>query len=269
MGNRVLLVLTFAALVSDFVGDQAMNDGDVNTAKPGKDKWTVRVAAAGGGVTIIGFLCAPLGVSPFTAMSALGLGSLLLIAGGIMGAIGIARGGAARATTGTLIAVVLGLAALVNFGSRLGGGGAPIHDISTDTDNPPEFIAVAGLRAENENPVTYGGAEVAAIQAEAYPDIETIVLLDPPSFIFQTALEVAADMGWEIVASDADSRRIEATATTPFVGFKDDVVVRITTDGAETRVDVRSKSRIGGGDMGVNAERIRTFRENLVRAASP
>lgn len=246
-----------------------MNDSDTSSAKSGKGKWTTRVAGAGIVITIIGFLCAPLGVSPFTAMAALGLGSLLLIIGGIMGGIGMIRGGAASATTGTLIAVVLGLAALVNFLSRMGAGGAPIHDITTDTVNPPEFIAVAELRTENENPVEYGGAEVAAIQAEAYPDIKTIELPDPPSFVFQTALEVANDMGWEIVASDADSRRIEATATTPFVGFKDDVVIRITTKGAMSLVDVRSKSRIGRGDIGVNADRIRAFRENLEAAASP
>jgi uncharacterized protein (DUF1499 family) len=95
------------------------------------------------------------------------------------------------------------------------------------------------------------------------------VLLDPPSFVFETALEVAEDMGWEIVASNANEGRIEATATTPWVGFKDDVVIRIRADGPETRVDVRSKSRVGRGDMGVNAKRIRAFRDQLVATAEP
>jgi uncharacterized protein (DUF1499 family) len=76
-------------------------------------------------------------------------------------------------------------------------------------------------------------------------------------------------MGWEIVAEDADALRIEATATTPFVSFKDDVVIRITAANGETLVDVRSKSRLGRGDMGVNANRIRQFRDRLVAAVEP
>ena len=151
----------------------------------------------------------------------------------------------------------------------MGGGGAPIHDISTDTLDPPEFIAVAELRGPDDNPVEYAGSESAAIQATAYPDIETIVLLNPRSFVFETALKVAQDMGWEIVGSDAAEGRIEATATTPFVGFKDDVVIRVRAKSAETLVDVRSKSRMGRGDMGVNAKRIREFRERLIKAANP
>ena len=125
------------------------------------------------------------------------------------------------------------------------------------------------LRGPTDNPPEYSGDETARLQLEAYPDIETIVLLDPPSFVFETALEVAEDMGWEIVASNANEGRIEATATTPWVGFKDDVVIRIRADGPETRVDVRSKSRVGRGDMGVNAKRIRAFRDRLVATAEP
>jgi uncharacterized protein (DUF1499 family) len=76
-------------------------------------------------------------------------------------------------------------------------------------------------------------------------------------------------MGWEIVAEDANSYRIEATARTPFVAFKDDVVIRIQAKSAETHLDIRSKSRIGRGDMGVNAKRIREFREQLLSAVEP
>ncbi len=135
--------------------------------------------------------------------------------------------------------------------------------------SPPEFVAVVGLRGPDDNPPEYAGDESARLQLEAYPDIETIVLLDPQSFVFDTALAVAEDMGWEIVASEAGEGRIEATATTPWVGFKDDVVIRIRTDGPETLVDVRSKSRVGRGDMGVNAKRIRAFPDRLVATAEP
>jgi uncharacterized protein (DUF1499 family) len=165
--------------------------------------------------------------------------------------------------------VVLGCAAILNAYMSMGGGAAPIHDISTDTLNPPEFIAVAKLRGPDDNPVEYSGAATAALQATAYPEIETIVLLDPRSFVFETALEVATDMGWEIVASDIETGRIEATATTPFVGFKDDVVIRVQAKSAETHVDVRSKSRFGKGDMGANAKRILAYKDRLLAAVEP
>jgi len=235
-------------------------------------KWAVWIAAAGVVVTLIGILGAA-ALGPFRAMLSLTLGSLLLIIGAVLAAIGLVR---SRGTGGnasfplTVGALAVGAAAIINLLIMIGsGGGPPIHDISTDTASPPEFVAVVELRGPTDNPPEYSGDETARLQLEAYPDIETIVLLDPPSFVFETALEVAEDMGWEIVASNANEGRIEATATTPWVGFKDDVVIRIRADGPETRVDVRSKSRVGRGDMGVNAKRIRAFRDRLVATAEP
>ena len=73
----------------------------------------------------------------------------------------------------------------------------------------------------------------------------------------------AVELGWEIVAAEPDRGRIEATATTFWFRFKDDVVIRLTPRGYGTYVDVRSKSRIGGGDMGANANRIRRFLQRL------
>ena len=94
------------------------------------------------------------------------------------------------------------------------------------------------------------------------------MLLEPQSFVYQQALGLVKDMGWEIVAENSETGVIEATATTPFVGFKDDVVIRIRTENAETLVDIRSKSRIGRGDMGVNADRVRAFRDKLLTAVN-
>ncbi len=232
--------------------------------------WALRLSATGIVLVIIGLFGARIGLMPMLAMLLLTLGSLTLIAGGICGATGLlrSRGKSENATT-AWGAVLLGVATIVSTGSMMGGGGAPIHDISTDTLDPPEFIAVAELRGPDDNPVEYAGSESAAIQATAYPDLETIVLLDPRSFVFETALKVAQDMDWEIVANDAAEGRIEATASTPFVGFKDDVVIRVRAKSAETLVDVRSKSRMGRGDMGVNAQRIRDFRDQLIEAANP
>ena len=139
----------------------------------------------------------------------------------------------------------------------------PIHDVSTDTADPPAFVAVLAERAGAPNPSEYRGAEVAAAQAEAYPDIQPLVVPSPPDAAFRQALEAAQGMGWAIVAADSVERRIEATATTPWFGFKDDVVIRVRHDNAGSRVDVRSVSRVGQSDVGANAARIREYLSRL------
>jgi uncharacterized protein (DUF1499 family) len=134
-----------------------------------------------------------------------------------------------------------------------------IHDISTDTDNPPRFVDVVPLRAEASNPVEYAGDEVARKQREAYADIRTLEFSQSADATFSRALGVAEEMGWDIVAAKPDEGRIEATATTLWFGFKDDVVIRIEPVGLGSRLDIRSKSRVGRSDVGANAARIRAF----------
>ena len=109
----------------------------------------------------------------------------------------------------------------------------------------------------------YFAGETAARQVTAYPDIKTIVIQAPAEQVFARAQATARDMGWEIVASVPAEGRIEATATTAWIGFEDDIVIRIVSTGAETRVDLRSKSRVGRSDLGMNASRIRAFRDRL------
>lgn len=135
----------------------------------------------------------------------------------------------------------------------------PIHDITTDTAEPPPFRAVLPLRADAPNPSQYEGDSVAALQREAYPDVRPLALDLPPDEAFERALQAARDMGWKIVSDEPSENRIEATATTFWFGFKDDVVVRITPAGDGSRVDVRSVSRVGRSDVGENAERIRDY----------
>ena len=139
----------------------------------------------------------------------------------------------------------------------------PIHDISTDTERPPEFVAVLPLRADAPNPPEYAGAEAAAQQHAAYPDIQPVTLQTQPGAAFRAALAAAGDMGWEIVAADSAGGRIEATATTTWFGFKDDVVIRVEPGPQGSRIDVRSKSRVGGSDVGANAARIRKYMAKL------
>jgi uncharacterized protein (DUF1499 family) len=135
----------------------------------------------------------------------------------------------------------------------------PIHDISTDTTNPPRFVDVTPLRADAPNPVDYPGEEIAEQQRDAYPDIQPLELLQSAGQTFDRAVRTARELGWEIVAAVPADGRIEATATTFWFGFKDDVVIRITPAGTGSRLDIRSKSRVGRSDVGANAARIRNF----------
>lgn len=141
----------------------------------------------------------------------------------------------------------------------------PIHDISTDTAHPPQFVALLAARRAAPNGAAYGGATVAEAQHRAYPDIRPLDYPARPRVAFARCLAAARSLGWKIAAADASALRIEATATTPFFGFKDDIVVRITPLGPASRIDVRSDSRVGRSDLGTNARRIREFFRELVR----
>ena len=144
----------------------------------------------------------------------------------------------------------------------------PIHDITTDTETPPTFVAILPLRADAPNPAEYGGPEVAAQQRTGYPDLGPLTLQAPPPQAFARALAAARDMGWEIVAAVPADQRIEATATTFWFGFKDDIVVRITSADGGSHIDVRSVSRVGRGDAGTNAKRIKTYLARIAHSAS-
>lgn len=161
--------------------------------------------------------------------------------------------------------VIAALAFLLPWNFRRSAAGAPpIHDITTDTRNPPAFYTVARLRANASNPVAYEGEAVAEQQRRAYPDIQPLMFTGPQSVIFNDALATARDaMGWEIVSASREMGIIEATATTSWFGFKDDVVIRVMPASGITRVDVRSVSREGRGDMGVNAKRVRDFLQRM------
>ena len=144
----------------------------------------------------------------------------------------------------------------------------PIHDITTDPDNPPAFAAVVAARtADGGNPVAYEGAKVTEQQRQAYPDIAPLTLALTPDAAFDRALDTAKRMGWTIVADDDTAGRIEASDRSRWFGFTDDVVVRITQSGSGSRVDVRSSSRLGRSDFGVNAARVRAYLEALRTAA--
>lgn len=140
----------------------------------------------------------------------------------------------------------------------------PINDISTDTADPPVFW-------DMPNPSEYPGGRSAELQRAAYPDLDSLALTIAPERAFELALSIAQDNGWKIVAEAPDEGRIEAVATSLLYGFKDEIVIRIEAagggDGGST-VDLRSRSRLGRLDRGVNAARIRAFLAALQERAA-
>ncbi len=164
---------------------------------------------------------------------------------------------------GAALAVGIGVGAMPWFWMQQARSLPPINDITTDTTNPPTFAAVIALRAGAPVPFTYPGDATAQAQARAYPDIRPFDTALPILAAFAKARDAANAMGWVIVAEDASTGRIEATATTPWFGFNDDIVVRVTPVGAGSRIDVRSVSRVGKGDLGTNARRVRAYLAKL------
>jgi uncharacterized protein (DUF1499 family) len=167
------------------------------------------------------------------------VGILLLPIAGLFGLIGalLALFGLFRPRA--IVALVLGLAvaAVPVAGYVKARSAPPINDISTDS--------------------------TAELQRKAYPDLQPQHLQVPPNIAFERAKGAAQALGWDLVREDPSAGRIEAVATTFWFGFKDDVVVRVSAEGSGSRVDVRSKSRVGTGDLGTNAQRIRAFQEHL------
>ncbi len=146
-------------------------------------------------------------------------------------------------------------------------GAPPIHDITTDPDDPPRFVAVVPLRAGAPNPLEYGGPQLAATQRAAYPDVLPLAVDASPGTVLAAARSVAMELGWAIVAVDEARGVLEATATTFWFGFEDDIAVRVRpAAGGGALVDVRSISRVGVGDLGANANRIRAFLTRLQAA---
>jgi uncharacterized protein (DUF1499 family) len=148
---------------------------------------------------------------------------------------------------------------------RTGESVPRIHDITTDTERPPEFAALRAVRERSPNGAAYGGPEVAAQQKQGYPDIVPAFLPVPPDRALARAEAAARALGWETVAVAPAEGRLEATASTRWFGFKDDIVVRVTPAPGGSRVDIRSVSRVGKSDLSANARRIRAFLAALRR----
>ncbi len=186
----------------------------------------------------------------------------------VLGLFARPRGAALLGSLAALLAAGLTFAVPYSF-QRTARSVPPIHDITTDVTDPPQFVDVLPLRADAPNSADYAGDSIAALQQAAYPDVQPLTVSAPPADVFAAAREAADAMGWDLVAADSATGRIEATATTTWFGFKDDIVVRVRAEGTGTRVDVRSVSRVGRSDVGANAARIRAYVQALTERVAP
>jgi branched-subunit amino acid ABC-type transport system permease component len=194
------------------------------------------------------------------------VGLLLFAAAFVAGLLALLISGIAwlrtRPNPTAAIATITGaLIVLLPLAQVAGARGKPrIHDISTDLANPPHFSAILPLRASAANGAPDRIDDVTAgLQRAGYPDLATLDLPLAENAAFAKAVEAAKAMEWEIVSMRPADGILEATATTAWFGFRDDIVVRIRPAGEHSRVDVRSTSRVGRGDAGKNADRIRRY----------
>lgn len=242
------------------------NSGTASSRLPGIIKWSALISFIGALAVILSGYGYQLGVwGLFTAFRILiPVGSALAVIGGLVAFITYLRADSSlKSRAGYAFpALAVALLAAGNFFfwySEVQTGYPPIHDITTDLENPPEFVAIAPLRADAPNPTAYPGAETAEQQREFYTDLNSLYTGVNYDSAYTRALQTARSMPWNLVAHSREDGRIEAWHKLPWFGFIDDVVIRVDTTAEGARIDMRSKSRLGRGDLGVNAKRINTY----------
>lgn len=217
------------------------------------------------------------------------IGPLMLLLCGVMGVLSIVGAFIVTPRKGLVpgilgVVIMLGAFAKLNATKKTVYEKLPfIHDVTTDTQDPPVFgevvsaerAAVEGVNTDEyigkKAPVFKNGERsgeklVSALQTKAFPEIRPLVLNDPKDVVFGEALATAKSMGWRIKEENLAEGRIDATDTTFWYGFDDDITIRLRDGkGGGTIVDVRSLSRIGGSDLGKNAERVGEFLERLAK----
>ena len=219
-------------------------------------------ALAAAALLPVGALGSRFGLWPF------GGGMLMMTIGSALAVVGVAGGLAAviiarrRSLSGDLRASALGLAVsflVVAYAGLLffqASSVPPIHNISTDLADPPQFIVIVPLRGEQANPLDFDAEKLAPLHRQFYPWVKSLALDSTPESAFAKALAALEGMGMDIVAQHPDIGLLEATDTTFWFGFKDDVAVRVRPADQGAVVDVRSVSRVGQSDLGKNAQRI-------------
>lgn len=238
-------------------------------------RWTLRVAlfsgaiivAAAAGHRLLG-MSTPVALNLFK-LGLAGAGAALLI--GLWSLFRIWRDdarGVLATTFGALIAFSI-FAWPVSYAAVLRDL-PELNDLTTDVQQPPQFVALKDARGGGANPDAYPGVAFARRQSEAYPDLRALVVNRSAEEMFELAHRVATRIFKMRIIGEAvpgatpgQPGRIEAIDRTPVLGFYDDVVVRIAGDANRARVDIRSASRYGRHDLGRNASRIRRFLREL------
>jgi uncharacterized protein (DUF1499 family) len=224
---------------------------------------------------VVGPLAIQLGaLSPYVGFAIFAFGGLLCgLLALVLGMIGLWR---TRATTGregrgrALRGALLGAAivALIAVAGSSGRSVPAINDITTNPDDPPAFTHAGQLPGNEGRDLSYP-SDFAAKQRAGYPNLAPIRLAASLPDAFQQCVRAAESLGWQITSSNPESGTLEATDTSRIFRFVDDISVRLRADGpSATVVDVRSKSRVGRGDVGANARRIEAFRKKLIPAAA-
>lgn len=229
--------------------------------------WSLRIALVAVLLLVIGPLLAYLGLVPgLKAMFLFAIGGLVGFVAIVAGVIAVVRGRVAPGLT----AAALGMLALlvVLIPAIAGGGKPPINDISTDLQDVPVFTH-AGTLPENAGRELGYPEAFKPVVGKAYPDLKSLKLGEPPDAVFERAVALArAQPGWTVTQVDAQGRTFEGVAESRVFRFRDDFVVRVRPEeGGGTRVDMRSKSRVGRGDLGANATRIHVFLQALAGSA--
>ena len=191
----------------------------------------------------------------FTFLIGVAIAAIATIGFGAAGAFASATGRPwrSRAVRAGLIPLVLTLAVVAPTLLR---GQHPIHDVTTDANDQLQFTPDVAALEQAPMP----REQVLELQREYYPDLAPLYVNAKPDSVYASALEAAKQMDrWEIVTTDPRRRRIEATATSRIFGFVDDVVIEVRRDPEGSRVEARSRSRMGQSDLGANAARIRRY----------
>lgn len=226
--------------------------------------WPLRVAVFAVAASAIGPAAAHLGiVPPLAGFVAFVLGGITGLLNAIAGLIAFVRGARARGLAAIVLSGAAGL--VLVYGSASGLGKPAINDISTDVEEPPTLVQAQSLPANAGRNLVYPES-FREIVRTAYPDLKPLRVDEAPDQVFARAVRLAQQRpDWQVTYVNGASRVFEGVATSRIFRFQDDFVVRVRPQGADSIVDMRSKSRDGKGDLGANTERIRAFWFDLAK----
>jgi uncharacterized protein (DUF1499 family) len=210
-----------------------------------------------------------LGVAP--GLSLVSLTSAILLLYGLLSLPGVFVRMVSRkpVMSATLVRCILGILPLSFFFFSVGSEGlrAPaIHDITTDFDSPPQFVLAGEARGVGDHGVDYEGDVIASLQRQSYPHISPLEVNRQPAQAIALAKDIAVEKGWQVLGvreSPGGGVTLEAVVTSLLFQFKDDIVIRALPIEGGSRLDIRSASRVGLGDLGANARRVSEFAQRL------